>query len=71
MTYKGKEGGEKMANYNIRQAANILGLKVRTIREWIRTGKLKASKYPVSNRWFISDEEIARVMGKESNGNKD
>ena len=71
MTYKGKERGEKMANYNIRQTANILGLKVRTIREWIRTGKLKASKYPVSNRWFISDEEIARVMGKESNDNKD
>ena len=50
---------EKM--YNIRQASNLLGIKVRTVREWIRTGKIKAGKYEVSNRWFIAESEIERL----------
>lgn len=57
---------EKM--YNIRQASNLLGIKVRTVREWIRNGKLKAGKYDVSNRWFIPASEIERLTG---HGNKD
>ena len=55
---------EKM--YNVRQASNLLGIKVRTVREWIRNGKLKADKYTVSNRWFISESEIERLT---SHGN--
>lgn len=51
--------------YNIRQASNLLGIKVRTIREWIRNGKLKAQKYEVSNRWFITESEVERIL----NGN--
>lgn len=51
-----------MKNYNIRQASNLLGIKVRTVREWIRRGKLKATKYGVSNRWFISEDEIKRIQ---------
>lgn len=50
-------------NYNIRQTSNLLGIKVRTVREWIRQGKLKAQKYPVSNRWFITEDEIKRITG--------
>lgn len=53
--------------YNIRQASNLLGIKVRTVREWIRNGKLKAGKYDVSNRWFIPESEIERL----TNGHKD
>lgn len=49
--------------YNIRQAADILGIKVRTVREWIKLGKLNAEKYGCSNRWFISEDEINRVKG--------
>ena len=48
--------------YGIRQASNLLGIKVRTVREWIRNGKLKAVKYGVSNRWFIAESEIRRVQ---------
>lgn len=48
--------------YNVRQAANLLGIKVRTVREWIRNGKLKAGKYDVSNRWYIMESEIERIM---------
>lgn len=54
---------EKM--YSIVKASEILGIKVRTVREWIRTGKLKAQKYEISNRWFISEDEIRRIQ----NGN--
>lgn len=53
--------------YNIKQASKLLGLKVRTVREWIHKGKLKACKYDVSNRWFISEDEIKRI----TNANKD
>ena len=52
--------------YNIRQASNLLGIKVRTVREWIRNGKLKAIKYGESNRWFISEEEIKRITGHDN-----
>lgn len=55
---------EKM--YNVRQASNLLGIKVRTVREWIRNGKLKAQKYMESNRWFIAESEIRRIKNGES-----
>lgn len=48
--------------YNITQVSQILGVKVRTVRDWIKQGKLKAHKYPVSNRWFIPESEIKRLM---------
>lgn len=50
--------------YSIRQASELLGIKVRTVREWIRLGKIKATKYEVSNRWFISESEIKRLRGE-------
>lgn len=54
-------------NYNIVKTAELLGIKVRTVRQWIRDEKLKAVKYDVSNRWFIPESEITRLK----NGNKD
>lgn len=51
-------------NYSLRQAAEILGIKVRTIRAWISSGRLKASKYEFSNRWYITESEIRRVKGE-------
>ena len=50
--------------YSLRQASNLLGVKVRTLREWIRNGKIEAQKYEVSNRWFISQSEIDRIVGR-------
>lgn len=51
--------------YSIKEAAELLGIKVRTVREWIKKGKIKAEKndYRHSNQWFISQDEIARVKG--------
>lgn len=48
--------------YTIRQASKALGMSVRTVREWVWTGKLKASKYPGSNMWRISESEIKKIM---------
>ena len=54
--------------YSIKQVSELLGIKVRTVREWIKTGKLKAKKYPCSNRWFIPKEEVERMMGNDYTG---
>ena len=48
----------------IRQAAFLLGLKPRTIREWIRNGKLRAEK-GADNIWRIPEEEIYRQEVQE------
>lgn len=53
--------------YSLRETAMMLGIKVRTAREWVRTGKLKATKYDCSNRWFVAESEIRRLKhGDES-----
>lgn len=46
--------------YNIIEAAKILGIKARTVREWIKKGKIKAQK--PRNKWLISGDELQRVM---------
>lgn len=55
-------------NYNIVKTAELLGIKVRTVRQWIRDGKLKAVKYDVSNRWFIPESEIERLRNGQKSG---
>lgn len=53
----------------IREVAAYAGVQVRTVREWIRRGKIKASKQD-NNRLFISFEEARRVTeARQSNGN--
>ena len=47
--------------YSLRKTAELLGIKTRTLREWIRTGKIVAIKYPNGRMWFISEKEIGRV----------
>ena len=51
----------------IRQTADALGLKVRTIREWIKTGRLKAEKR--GKAWYI-DENIVRGQEVQERANK-
>lgn len=50
--------------YKLCDAAELLGIKVRTAREWIKDGRLLAKKYPGCNRWFVEEEEIIRVRSK-------
>ena len=42
----------------IRQTADALGLKVRTIRQWIKLGKIKCEKR--GKCWYIPEEELTR-----------
>lgn len=48
-------------NFSVNGAALMLGIKPRTVRQWIKDGKLNAQKYEFSNRWYVSEEEIDRV----------
>jgi excisionase family DNA binding protein len=50
----------------IKETAEILGLKVRTIREWIRTGRLQAGK--IGGRWYIGyDVIMSREVQERAN----
>ena len=40
----------------IKEAAEALGLKVRTIREWIKIGRIQAKK--VGCKWIIPEDAI-------------
>jgi len=53
--------------YTIRQASNLLKIKVRTVREWIRLGKLRAEKQN-NGRWRISESEIERTINEKQSG---
>lgn len=55
-------------HYNLREAAEILGIKIRTAREWVHKGKLRAHKYPVSNRWYVAESEIERLRNEQQSG---
>ena len=47
------KGGDTVT---IKETAKILGLKVRTIREWIKKGKINAGK--IGNKWIIPYDVI-------------
>lgn len=49
-----------MKNYTLKEAASIFGIKVRTMREWIKTGKVYAEKN--GKYWIISEDEIYRKI---------
>lgn len=51
--------------YNVVQAAELLGIKVRTMRWWIHKGVIHAEKLAGTRRWFILESEIERLR----NGN--
>lgn len=75
--YKKWEGLENMAKqvvenycgkkYSLNDASDILGIKVRTLRQWVHDGKINAIKYSKGSRVYITAEELERVK----NGNKD
>ena len=46
----------------LKVASKMLGIKVRTLREWIKLGKIKALKLEGCPMWFISTKEIERKI---------
>ena len=57
------EGIER--HYNLNEASVLLGIKIRTAREWVHKGKMKAVKYPNSKMWHVPESEIRRLRGEE------
>lgn len=50
--------------YNVDDAAAMLSVKPATLREWLRSGKVKAVK--LGNSWKITDNELRRLINNES-----
>ena len=48
--------------YNLNEVANLLGIRVRTVRQWVKEGKIKASKITGTNRWIVLESEIKRLQ---------
>ena len=55
--------------YNLIETANLLGIKVRTAREWVHNGKMRANKIEGSRRWIVMESEIKRLQGVKENEN--
>ena len=47
--------------YDIRAAAQLLGMTVRTVRQWVHDGKIKAVQYVRRGKWYIPETEKNRV----------
>ena len=47
--------------YNLRAAAQLLDVPVRTIRQWIREKKIKAIQYMPRGKWYIPEKELNRI----------
>lgn len=47
--------------YPLREAAEMLNIQIRTARQWVHDGRLKAVHYPGSRRWYVTGREILRM----------
>jgi len=58
----------------VREAAELLGVSASTIRNWDRSGKLKAIRHPVNNYRLYDRYELetllGRIMPNNSSGTK-
>lgn len=48
--------------YNLREVALLLGIKIRTVRYWVKIGRIKAKKIANSNRWVVMESEVKRLL---------
>ena len=49
-----------MKVYNLKQVVELLGLNIQTIRQYIKNGKLKASK--IGTHYIVTDEAIREFL---------
>lgn len=49
--------------YSTREVRKMLGVTGKTIRSWIKEGKIKAVN--IHGRWYIPESEIRRLIGKQ------
>lgn len=55
---------EMEKGFGLVETANMLGIKVRTARQWVYDGKIRANKIPNSRRWIVMESEIKRLQGR-------
>lgn len=53
-----------MKKYTIREAAKITGYSVRTMRQYVTEGKVRAEKQ--GTKWYIEEEELEGVRRKRA-----
>lgn len=49
--------------YTLKETAEILNVKLRTIRLWVEKKKINIKKYPGSKFCYVSEKEIERIQG--------
>jgi excisionase family DNA binding protein len=49
-----------MQVYNLKEVVKLLGLNIQTIRQYIKEGKLKASK--IGTHYIVTDEAIKEFL---------
>ena len=52
----------------VRKVAKMLGVTTYTVRNWAKTGKIRAIKIPncsTKSQWFIPEKEIFRIKNEE------
>lgn len=54
--------------YNLNQVSDILGIKVRTARYWVKCGKIKAHKIAGTKRWIVMQDELDRLLNFQDDG---
>ena len=53
--------------YTIKEAAEIMGKSVPTIRNYIKTGELRAQK--VGKAWYVTDKTLTEFVAGSYEGN--
>lgn len=56
--------------YSLKQTAPLLGIKIRTVREWVKKGQLKAVKMQGSRLWVVPESEILKLQGAKNDENE-
>lgn len=49
---------------SVQQAAKILGVKVQTLRNWGKTGKVKSYKCPINGYRLYNKEDLEEILKK-------
>lgn len=68
--YIDKGDGIMSKMFTIIKASKVLGVTTYTLRNWAKSGKIKAVKIPDNtqhSQWFIPEEEMTRLTRGESN----
>lgn len=53
------------ALYSLQEVAAMFSMSHRTLRDWIRKGKLKAFKLNGNGPWRVPREEVIRIGNQE------